>query len=340
VESLVSERLLVRSTCQHADVSAFSSNREERGIQGSNNKNKYSGNLLNPLDVTMNEEFYEDNLRTFPAPKPLLDYEDVPFFGSLPELLRSIRSTFGLEIKFIRAGGTLPDIMARCFTIKVENGKSPGCLAIVPPKSIQKNQMNLSEQDDFLTSLALLLGDAYRWQQMFRKYEGELASLIPIPSAEPNESQFSETLFCILKEGAKILDCHAASFYLLETKTNSLKLRSCWGLPEERLLEPPRSLHDSMADLEAILGQVVILNEDYLFESWGTPEDFPTAVCVPVASPMSIIGTLWFFSDRQRNFSEHDLRLLEIITGRLAAEIERAALLRELERSRKFKATA
>ncbi|MDR2440815.1 MAG: GAF domain-containing protein [Planctomycetaceae bacterium] len=288
----------------------------------------------------MNDEFYEDNLRTFPGPKSFLDYEDVPFFGSLPELLRSIRSIFGLEIEFIRAGGTLPDIMARCFTIKVENGKSPGCLALLPPKNHQNHSMNPEEQDLFLTSLALLLGDAYRWQQMFRKYEGELASLIPVPTTDINESLFSETLFSILKESAKILDCQAVSLYVLETTTNLLKLRSCWGLPEERLLDPARPLHDSMADLEAILGQAVILNEDYLFDAWGAPEDFPTAICVPVASPMSIIGTLWFFSDQQRHFSEHDLRLLEIITGRLAAEIERASLLRELEHSQKLKAIA
>ncbi|MDR2755915.1 MAG: GAF domain-containing protein [Planctomycetaceae bacterium] len=291
----------------------------------------------------MNDEFYEDNLRTFPGPKSFLDYEDVPFFGSLPELLRSIRLIFGLEIEFIRAGGTLPDMMARCFTIKVENGKSPGCLALLPSKNIQNNRnnsMNLAEQDNFLTSLALLLGEAYRWQQMFRKYEGELASLIPVPTTDINETLFSETLFGILKESAKILDCQAASLYVLETATNLLKLRSCWGLPEERLLDSARPLHDSMADLEAILGQAVILNEDYLFEAWGAPEDFPTAICVPVASPMSIIGTLWFFSDRQRHFSEHDLRLLEIITGRLAAEIERASLLRELEHSQKLKTSA
>jgi hypothetical protein len=283
----------------------------------------------------MNNEFYEDNLRSFPGSKSLLDYEDVPFFGSLPELLRSIRATIGLQIEFIRAGGTLPDLMARCFSIKVENGKSPGCLAILPSKNSRRCSMNHAEQDDFVTSLALLLGDAYRWQQMYRKYEGELASLLPIPEFDPNETRFSETLFNILKEGAKIMDCHASSFYILDTKINSLKLRSCWGLPEERLLDPPRSLHDSMADLEAILGQAVILNDDYLFEVWKSPEDFPAAVCVPVASPMSIIGTLWFFSNEWRDFSEHDIRLMEIITGRLAAELERASLLHELERSRK-----
>jgi len=280
----------------------------------------------------MNTDFYDKHLRTFPGPKPLLDHEDVPFFGSLPDLLRSIRTILDLDIVFVRAGGTLPDLMARSFTVKVEGGKSPGSLALLPSKDSPKPLLSPSEQNEFLTSLALLLGDAYRWQQMLRKYEEELGSLVPIPSIDPKETRFTETLFNILKEGAKILDCNAASFYLLDTNTNTLKLRSCWGLPEERLFDPPRLLHDSLADLEAMLGQVVILNEDYLFESWTAPEEFPAAVCVPVTSPMSIIGTLWFFSDSKRDFAERDISLMEIITGRIASELERVALLREFER--------
>lgn len=279
----------------------------------------------------MNSEFYEKHLRSFPTPRPLLDYEDVPFFGSLPELLRSLQSIWGLDVVFVRAGGTLPDLMARCFTVKVEGGKSPGCLALLPPEIPGRCSMTPGQQNEFLSSLALLLGDAYRWQQMFRKYEEELASLVPIPSLDPNETRFTETLFDILKEGTKILDCDAASLYLLDSTKNTLKMRSCWGLPEERLLDPPRLLHDSLADLEAMLGQAVVLNEDYLLEAWPTPETFPASVCVPVASPMSIIGTLWFFSNEKREFDERDLRLMEILTGRIAAELERAALLRELD---------
>lgn len=282
----------------------------------------------------MSTEFYDKHLRSFPVPKPLLDHEDVPFFGSLPELLRSIRSIWGMDVVFVRAGGTLPDMMARCFTVKVDGGKSPGSLVLLPSPDSCPCLMTAGQQNEFLSSLALLLGDAYRWQQMFRKYEEELSSFVPIPSLDPKELRFTETLYDIIKEGAKILDFQASSLYLLDPEKNTLKLRSCWGLPEERLLDPPRSLHEALADLEAMLGQAVILNEDYLLESWPTPEEFPTAVCVPVTSPMSIIGTLWFFSCRRRDFMERDIRLMEIITGRIAAELERASLLRELEHNR------
>jgi hypothetical protein len=278
-----------------------------------------------------NTEFYEKHLRTFPDPSVMLDHEDVPFFGSLPALLRTVRNSLGLDIIFVRAGARLPDIMSRCFTVKVDGGKSPGNLVLLPDASLAgKVMMSNSQKEEFVNSLALLLGDAYRWQQMVRKYEEELASIVPIPSVEPNETKFTETLFNILKAASKLLNCQAASFYVLDTVNNTLKLRSCWGLPEERLLDVPRDLHDSLADIEAMLGQAVVLNEDYLFETWKSPESFPTAICVPVMSPVTIIGTLWFFADVRRNFNERDRYLIEIITGRISAELERAALGREL----------
>jgi hypothetical protein len=278
-----------------------------------------------------NTEFYEKHLRTFPENNILLDHEDIPFFGSLPDLLRAVKNSLGLDIIFVRAGSRLPDIMSRCFTVKVDGGKSPGNLVLLPNDTSKgKVTMSNSQKEEFVNSLAALLGDAYRWQQTVRKHEEELASIVPAPSIEPNEIKFTETLFNILKSGSKLLNCQAASFYVLDTVNNTLKLRSCWGLPEERLLDAPRDLHDSLADLEAMLGQAVILNENYLFETWKSPESFPAAICVPVVSPVTIIGTLWFFADTRRSFGERDRYLIEIITGRISAELERVALQREL----------
>ncbi len=299
----------------------------------------------------MKSEFYDTSLHPFPLPRPLLDHEDVPFFGSVPDVLRAIRSIFGLEIVFVRAGGTLPDVMARCFTIKVDGGKSPGHLVLLPLQAPNHCWMTFAQQNEFLDSLTQLLGDAYRWQQHAQKCEEELA-VSPLRPAfagtkqsvaqqlvtqRPVTQRHCTTLFTgmlsdILKEAAQILRFQAVSLYLLETDNRMLKLRSCWGLPEERLLDPPRSLNDSLGDMEAILGQAVVLNNPFLQESWNAPEDFTTAICVPVSSSTAILGTLWFFSDDERNLSHQDSRVLEMVAGRLAAELERAALLRELDK--------
>jgi serine phosphatase RsbU (regulator of sigma subunit) len=114
---------------------------------------------------------------------------------------------------------------------------------------------------------------------------------------------------------------------LLDDATSELKLRAMWNLPEERLLAPARPLRGAMADLEALVGHAVVLEDTSLMPHWRCPEEFPSAACVPVSSPSIPLGTLWIFSDKPRDFSAEQTNLLEIIAGRLAADLEREMLL-------------
>ena len=270
--------------------------------------------------------FYETQLLDLQRFRGTTDYEDIPLFGSLPELLQSLWQHLGLDVRFIRTGGTLPDGVKETFSIGISGGQSPGQLVLVTSRDIRKPKLVGQERHRFLTALAQFLGDAYRWQQALRQYEEMQAAPIDISSIRRS----GESLFQLLKESAKLVDCSAVSLYILDSQKKTLKLRACWGLPEERLLDPPKPLHDSIADVEAILGQVVVVNEDYLFETWRVPEDFPMAVCLPVMSHQTVWGTLWLFSDQRRNCTEHELNLMEYISGRLATELEKSALHREL----------
>ena len=276
--------------------------------------------------------FHDNHLLDLQRFKEMLDHKDIPLFGSLPELLQSLWLHLGLDVRFVRTGGTLPDAIEESFTIGISGGQSPGQLVILPTKDIRKPKLVGQERHKFLTALVQFIGDAYRWQQTLRQYEETQAVALTIPSVQGlGVQRYGETLYQLLKESARLADFSAASLYLLDSPQKTLKLRSCWGLPEERLLDPPKPLHDSLADVEAILGQIVVVNEDYLFETWKVPEDFPMAVCMPVMSPQSIWGTLWFFSDQRRDCTEHELNLLEYIAGRLSAELEKSALHRANE---------
>jgi len=135
-------------------------------------------------------------------------------------------------------------------------------------------------------------------------------------------TNLDERLEAVLKGGAEALGCQAAGLYLLDDATSELKLRACWGLPDERLLGPARPLRGLVADLEALVGHAVVLEDTSLLPHWRCPEDFPSAVCLPVASPSMPLGTLWVFSQRQRDFTPEQTNLLEIIAGRLAADLE------------------
>ena len=270
--------------------------------------------------------FYDNHLLDLRRYKETLDHKDVPLFGSLPELLQSLWMHLGLDVRFVRNGGTLPDTVEETFYIGVSGGQSPGQLVLLPSRDIRKPKLVGQERNHFLSTLAQFLGDTYRWQQILRNYEETQAAKIDLSTIHRD----GESLVLLLKESAKLANFSAASLYLLDSRQKSLKIRSCWGLPEERLLEPPKPLHDSVADVEAILGQIVVVNEDYLLDTWRVPEDFPMAVCLPVMSQQSIWGTLWLFSDQRRDCTEHELHLMEYITGRVATELENWSLHREL----------
>ncbi|MDR0522154.1 MAG: GAF domain-containing protein [Planctomycetaceae bacterium] len=266
------------------------------------------------------DSLYADHLLNFPAQKGI-DFEDIPVLGSLPGLLQSVWNNLGIDVRFMRNGAKMPENAHQFFPVGLAYSKSPGQLVVVNSRDIRKPKLNDAERLHFLSSLADFLGDVYRWQEAVRGYEDDLSANFTLCPCEP-------TLYSILKESAKLVDCCAAALYMLDSQQKTLKMRACWGLPEERLLEPAKPLHDSTADVEAILGQAVIINEDYLFEAWQVQEHFETAVCVPVMSQQMILGTLWLYSDRRRDFTDHELRMMEYIAGRLVAELEKAALLK------------
>jgi phosphoserine phosphatase RsbU/P len=174
-----------------------------------------------------------------------------------------------------------------------------------------------------------VLGEMLTTRHALWQREAELAAGVPLVPAADDHQHLAARLEAVLKGGTEAVECQAAALYLLDEATSQLKLRSCWGLPRSRLTAPARPLRGSVADLEALLGSAVVLDDDALMQRWKVPEDCASAVCVPVASPSTILGTLWIFCTTKREFSPAQTNLLEIVAGRLAAELEREMLLRE-----------
>jgi sigma-B regulation protein RsbU (phosphoserine phosphatase) len=170
------------------------------------------------------------------------------------------------------------------------------------------------------------------WQR-----EAELAAGVPITSRPEEEDHLAQRLETVLASGAKAVGCQAAALYLLNDATSHLKLRSCWGLSHDKLLEPARPLKGALADLEALLGHAIVLEDTSLLPHWNVPENYPAAVCVPVSSATNPLGTLWLFCDTNRDFSEEQTNLAEIVAGRIAADLEREILLSEGVQNKRVK---
>lgn len=180
--------------------------------------------------------------------------------------------------------------------------------------------------EDHVAAINELLLELQQTRHALWKREAELAAGIPVVRRD-DEEPLAQRLESILRAGVESLDCTAASLYLLDDGTSQLKLRATWGLPHERLLDGPRPLQSAVADLEAMLGQAIVLNAETNVANWRPPETFPSSICVPVSSCSSLLGTLWVYDDRHHDFDDQELNVTEMLAGRIAAELEREVLL-------------
>ncbi|MBR6436118.1 MAG: GAF domain-containing protein, partial [Thermoguttaceae bacterium] len=189
------------------------------------------------------------------------------------------------------------------------------------------------------SAIADMVGETLTTRYQLWRREAELASKSALPLCQQIEEdrQLAFLLQEILHGAADALGCAAASMHLLDEKTSVLKMRSCWGLPTERFMEPARPLRTSAADLEAMLGRAVSLEDEEAMRQWNSPEDFPAGLCVPIISQSNILGTVWFYSSNARCFSKRQVQTAELIAGRLASELERDALLEVYLNQESFK---
>lgn len=204
-----------------------------------------------------------------------------------------------------------------------------------PPASQPARGPALEDVRPLARAIAGLLTEMQQLRTALWQREAELAAGVPVAPRPDERAHLAERLEAVLQAGAEAVGCSAAGLYLLDEGTTSLKLRAKYGLPDSRLLEAPRPLRGAVADLEALVGHAVALEDTSLLPHWKCPEAFPAAACVPVSTSSAPLGTLWVFADENRDFSPEQTNLLEIIAGRLAADLEREMLLTASEASRK-----
>lgn len=279
-------------------------------------------------------ELRTHQLRVFPdLSGPAEDSRPMcPAVGSLPAVLEAFHQVTGWHLRYLPAetsNAGRPDLSAP---------ESPG---VGVPLGQLRLAADATQSGDaapaidrgraqmLASSVSDMLSELLHTQRALGHREAELAAGVPVATHVDEQGHLAERLEAVLQGGAEAVGCQAAALYLLDEATTQLKLRSCWALPLDRLTDPPRRLQGALADLEAMLGHAVVLDDHVSLRYWNPPEDFAAAVCVPVSSPTCILGTLWFFADRRRGFSEQETNILEVVAGRIAADLEREVLRRE-----------
>ena len=147
----------------------------------------------------------------------------------------------------------------------------------------------------------------------------------PRPGDEPH---LAERLEAVIKGGAEAVGCQAAGLYLLD--------EAHVGAEAACRLGPARRSGCSRRPGRCAARWPIWKRWSATPSCWKTRRScrtgaarrsIPSAVCVPVSSPTVPLGTLWVFSDQPRDFSPQETNLIEIVAGRLAADLEREMLL-------------
>lgn len=198
-----------------------------------------------------------------------------------------------------------------------------------PTTSQEIPEMALPAATELATAISGLVSTLEQARETVWKQEAQLAASIPVSVRKDEETHLAARLESILRCGAEAIGCQAAAAYLLDDDTRYLKLRSCWGLPSQRLLDPPRPLQGASVDLEALVGHAVVLKDASCMPESLSEHTFPSAICVPISSPTVPLGTLWIFSDADRTFNQQESNLVEMVAGRISAELEREVLLQQ-----------
>lgn len=235
------------------------------------------------------------------------------------------------------AGGGWPDedrswLAARqvCLPASEQPSQSGG-----PGRSRRsRSAVSVEAVQQLVDHVAAMAEEIDRAWAAIRRQEAELATQVGVTLRPDEQQTLLSRLEEILQAGAVGAEFDAAALYLLDEGTSQLKLRASWGLPASRLADPSRPLRGALADLEALLGNAVLLDDVEANPLWASPESFPSAMVVPIGSPSMPHGTLWFWSQQPQKLGSRQVEVANLAASRLMAELERQVLSGQLQKNR------
>lgn len=186
--------------------------------------------------------------------------------------------------------------------------------------------VSMDRAEGLLRGIEKLARRIDRTESVLRDREAELSTIIAVSNHAAPSRELAARLESVLESTSRTLGALAAALYLLDEDTTELKLRACYGLPKARFLAPARDLRSSLADLEALTGNAVLLSDIQAAPEWHSPEAYRSALVVPIGTTTTPHGTVWFWSTDPRSYSAPEIEVANLAAGRLMGEIEQSIL--------------
>lgn len=180
--------------------------------------------------------------------------------------------------------------------------------------------------DQLVGAISQLHRQAQQYRDELRLAQVQLAVPGRLTVPRPDAEKLQRLLGKLLETAIQQLGFDSGAVMVLDEATTMLVQRIGIGPHFSGSDGQGRLLGECRADVEALAGSVITLTRRSETTLWQTPVGCRSAVCIPISSMHSLLGTLWLTSETSREVQDAETNFLEIIAGRIAAELENAAL--------------
>ena len=218
-----------------------------------------------------------------------------------------------------------------CWIGEVDDGEHrTGFLHMTLPENPRKDQLFVPIAE-LAVSLAELLSEICTAGRKAATRNDEVNTLARVGLTANSRDSLVEGLSSLLEAAAQLSGYRSAAFYLLNSGTNELRLKSSFRIDEQSFPPTCHPLPASRPDLLALAqGPVSVQRGGGSDDRW-LPPDVQSGLCVAVQSEQVPIGTLWLYDRRRRKAVERDIQVLQSVAAQFAALLERVVLIQESE---------
>ncbi|TWU48081.1 Stage II sporulation protein E (SpoIIE) [Rubripirellula reticaptiva] len=168
-------------------------------------------------------------------------------------------------------------------------------------------------------------------REALRRQSMELAARASLIASDEETTRLADRIESLMSDAAMACGCDAAVLYLLDDDTEYLLPRAAFGMSPGTLSKPPRPLRGSRGDLEAMVRDVVTIDDFAAgsIDTWNAPEDFAAGICVVIKSAGVPIGTLWLFANEVIEFGKSEAAAARLVAAGIALELATASARRD-----------
>ncbi len=226
--------------------------------------------------------------------------------------------------------GDAEGVESTCWQEQVHDGQEvPGRLVLGFPDDVCQDQ-SFETVRPLVTLVAELLGRALTATQTLETRTQELSMLIELGVSAPKEEELLSTLKQMLRASLQLTGFRSACLFLLDLRSNELRLRVTHHLEPCEVPRARRLLRELPPDLAVLMdGIPAILCRDEAGHAEWLPADASLGIGLPIQSSSGQLGTLWLFDRRQRRPTTREQRILNSLCAQIALILEQVVLVRE-----------